>query len=1149
MNVTCSAKTCPVLLDAACVFYEGQNLLYIGVHTNDTLEVALQKINATVHNLSFINVAPPITYIGNIIGITQSGTSSDGYLSNVDWNTFNNKQDAITLTTIGTSGAATLIGSTLNIPQYQGVITNPITGTGTVDFIPVFTSASTIGNGFLKQSSIGKILIDGSSNLSEYSLQVGQGRTTNGYAYFDLIGDAAYTDYGLRIQRGNSGANAPSTIVHRGTGLFSIETNEDAAIQFGNSFTPAMYIAPSSGGSNILMGSIIDDGINKIQINGYSIATGYKIPSGTSAQYLKADGSVSTLTNPITGTGTLNYISKFTSTGSTIGNSLLYDGGSGVSIGSTTVARLFNIYSATPDNHLLIAGNAPSVSMANAMIGATYQAKFGLATSSNQFVTNSIAGDFTITSQGTSSVLFGVNSVEALRVFGVTRNISINGNSTDSGQRLQVNGTVKITDELTLGSTITNGTYTYTLPSATGTLALTSSLGGYVPTSRELTINGTTYDLSANRSWSINSMVYPSAGIAVSTGSAWGTSIVDNSTNWNTAYSLRITSASSPLNITSNVISISQSDSTTNGYLSSTDWTTFNSKQPALSGTGFVKISGTTISYDNSTYYLASNPNAYIALTALSASSPLSYDNTTGVFSIQVANTTQSGYLTSTDWNTFSNKQEAITLTVTGSSGASTLVSNTLNIPTYTLSGLGGQPLSTNLTSLAGLSYASSSFVKMTAAGTFTLDTSSYLTSNIYTADGTLTSNRTISSGDFTLNIAPKTTFSSSVTASAALAQGTVFTPTLAAAANSDVLVGLDVNPIFTNGAFTSVQNIGIRSQVASATGKWNLYMSGTAINYLNGALLIGSTTDNGTDKLQVTGSMKVIGSTGNFATFARNGGGDYLSLYDTSSTLNNYLYQTFTSDTTGTGAATQVTFGRIGVQLITKDNATYKSDFRLQVSNNGTLTEQFRVFSAGDVYIPNGSLVIGGSVSAGFNVVISKNISGAVSSFGIYQNGTVQSGVTSQAHGNYNVLNTQAASFTLGTYSGFTSTQSTIGSGSTVNNIYGFYATSSLGGAANNTSGFFSNVPVNGSLNWNFYANNTAPNYFAATTNIGSTSLAASAILNVTSTTKGFLPPRMTTTQKNAISSPATGLVVYDTTLNKLAVYTGAAWETVTSL
>jgi hypothetical protein len=60
---------------------------------------------------------------------------------------------------------------------------------------------------------------------------------------------------------------------------------------------------------------------------------------------------------------------------------------------------------------------------------------------------------------------------------------------------------------------------------------------GFVPTTRTLTINGVTYDLSANRTWNINSMVYPPAGIPVSTGSAWGTSIADYSTNWNTAFS------------------------------------------------------------------------------------------------------------------------------------------------------------------------------------------------------------------------------------------------------------------------------------------------------------------------------------------------------------------------------------------------------------------------------------------------------------------------------------------------------------------------------------------------------------------------------------------------------------------------------------
>ena len=64
----------------------------------------------------------------------------------------------------------------------------------------------------------------------------------------------------------------------------------------------------------------------------------------------------------------------------------------------------------------------------------------------------------------------------------------------------------------------------------------------------------------------------------------------------------------------------------------------------------------------------------------------------------------------------------------------------------------------------------------------------------------------------------------------------------------------------------------------------------------------------------------------------------------------------------------------------------------------------------------------------------------------------------------------------------------------------------------------------------------------------VGTDAPHASAKLHVNTVTEGFLPPVMTTTQKNAISTPAEGLIVYDATLSKLCVYTGAAWETITS-
>ncbi|MCZ7593708.1 MAG: hypothetical protein M5U16_01430 [Hyphomicrobium sp.] len=60
----------------------------------------------------------------------------------------------------------------------------------------------------------------------------------------------------------------------------------------------------------------------------------------------------------------------------------------------------------------------------------------------------------------------------------------------------------------------------------------------------------------------------------------------------------------------------------------------------------------------------------------------------------------------------------------------------------------------------------------------------------------------------------------------------------------------------------------------------------------------------------------------------------------------------------------------------------------------------------------------------------------------------------------------------------------------------------------------------------------------------IGTATPAATALLDLTSTSKGFLPPRMDTTQRNTIASPATGLMIYNTTNAGLEVYDGSAWR-----
>jgi hypothetical protein len=129
-----------------------------GAYNSTTGVITIPTNNNQITNganyitLASLSGTAPIQYNSSTgaISITQSGTASNGYLSSTDWNTFNNKQATISLTTTGTSGAATLVGTTLNIPQYQGALTNPVTGTGLLNRVTKFNSnGSTVTYGLI----------------------------------------------------------------------------------------------------------------------------------------------------------------------------------------------------------------------------------------------------------------------------------------------------------------------------------------------------------------------------------------------------------------------------------------------------------------------------------------------------------------------------------------------------------------------------------------------------------------------------------------------------------------------------------------------------------------------------------------------------------------------------------------------------------------------------------------------------------------------------------------------------------------------------------------------------------------------------------------------------------------------------------------
>jgi hypothetical protein len=283
-----------------------------------------------------------------------------------------------------------------------------------------------------------------------------------------------------------------------------------------------------------------------------------------------------------------------------------------------------------------------------------------------------------------------------------------------------------------------------------------------------------------------------------------------------------------------------------------------------------------------------------------------------------------------------------------------------------------------------------------------------------------------------------------------------------------------------------------------TANSGYNIYASGTANNYLAGHLGVGSATGAG-QKVIVGGNL----------TGAANAYGQW-----------NYL-----------NILSDVTSEAVGFATALGTNA---SAFTTNISH----------FKAIQNAIGAGSTVSG---QYGFNAT---SLTGAVNNYGFY------GGIAAGAN-RYNLyMGGSADNYLAGNLSVCTTTKQ-----GTITN-YGSFAMTCAGGdsTANRSLKFY----IDGTLYGGIYSPNGKSLAFQSgvttltdamtidvygNVGIGTASPDASAILDAQSTTKGVRFPNMTTTQKNAVATPAAGLVVFDTTLSKLCVYSGAAWQTITSI
>jgi hypothetical protein len=294
----------------------------------------------------------PITTSGTItLAIATASGSQQGLLSSTDWTTFNNKQSALT---------------------------NPVTGTGTTNYLPKFTGTSTIGNSLLTDNgtniglgvanpTAGRLQINVSDTTTAAHLQIVDGTTTLANSFVTNFrnandGNGRYSLSSWQVQNavGNdqngfigvqsvsgAGAYTPNIVFGQRTGASTYATRMtlDASGNLGLGVTPSAWASGykvaqyqggflgSDGTSYIYFGqNAYSDGTFKYLANGlatiYAQDAGkyiwYQAPSGTAGnaisftQAMTLDASGNLVVGDTTTSGRLRVVGNAATNGLTV---------------------------------------------------------------------------------------------------------------------------------------------------------------------------------------------------------------------------------------------------------------------------------------------------------------------------------------------------------------------------------------------------------------------------------------------------------------------------------------------------------------------------------------------------------------------------------------------------------------------------------------------------------------------------------------------------------------------------------------------------------------------------------------------------------------------------------------------------------------